>query len=222
LGHFEFRGVQRPRVPPPAAALGAALRGTPRDRLTASLEGSLWRFPGGLTGHRGALEVTADMAQHESIAMGFEERRGARRFAVEAPAADALRHGVWAQWRRGSPGLAMSLRHEWWGAEGGLRRRVRELATAELESRPRPGMAAAVTVWLFSTTSGEPQYVSESEVDRTIWRAMAGAGHRTRLRATFPAAGGSVRAALTVSRTGGSLPPPQWTLDWTRRSRTRG
>ena len=119
LGHFDFRGVERARVAPPGAALGAALRGTPRQGLESALEGSLWRFPGGQTGHRGALEVRGDMAHHESIAMGFEERGGPRRFTAGPATAGALRQGVWAEWRRDAPGVAMRLRHEWWGQAGG-------------------------------------------------------------------------------------------------------
>jgi hypothetical protein len=115
----------------------------------------------------------------------------------------------------------MNLRHEWWGGAGGLRERVRELASAELESRPWPGTSASLTVWLYRTTVADPQYLTESEADRTIWRVVSGAGHRTRLRLNFPAAGGMVRAAITVSQSGGTSPPPHWTLDWTRRARTR-
>jgi hypothetical protein len=221
LGHFDFRGVERARVAPPGAALGAALRGTPRDGLETALEGSLWRFPGGQTGHRGALEVRADMAHHESIAMGFEERRGLRHFTAGSATAGALRQGVWAEWRRDWPAGAMHLRHEWWGEAGGLHVRVRELASAEMEARPWRGTAASWSVWLYRSGPGDPQYVTESEIDRTIWRALSGAGHRTRLRVQVPAAGGSVRAALTVSQAGGGPRPAQWTLDWTRRARTR-
>jgi hypothetical protein len=221
LGHYDFHGVQRPRIAPPAAALGASLKGAPRRGLEAAIEGSCWRFPGGQTGHRGALEVSADMAQHESIAMGLEERQGARRPSAGATAAGALRQGVWGEWRRGGPGLAMNLRHEWWGKLGGLRERMRELASAELESRPWSGCSASLTVWLYRTSAADPQYVTDTEIDRTVWRALPGAGHRTRLRVGFPAAGGSVRAAITVSQSGGTAPPPQWTLDWTRRARTR-
>jgi hypothetical protein len=221
LGHYDFHGVQRPRVAPPAAALGASLEGAPRRGLEARMDGSCWRFPGGQTAHRGALEVSADMAQHESIAMGLEERQGARRLSAGATAASALRQGVWAEWRRGGPGLAMNLRHEWWGRAGGLRERTRELASAELESRPLPGCSASLTVWLYRTSAADPQYVTDTEIDRTVWRALPRAGHRTRVRVGFPAAGGSVRAAITVSESGGRAPPPQWTLDWTRRARTR-
>ena len=35
------------------------------------------------------------------------------------------------------------------------------------------------------------------------------------------AAGGNLRAAVNVSVTAGTSPRPQWTLDWTRRARTR-
>lgn len=221
LGHFDFQGTRRPRVASPPVAFGAALSGRPRRDSSMRLEGSCWRFPGGQTGSRAALEVRAELAQHESVSMGYEERRGSRRFAAEAPATGALRQGVWAEWSRGGPGLAMNLRHEWWGQRAALRDRVRELASAALESRARPGVIVAVAVQLYRAAGGEPQVLTESETDRTVWRVMSGAGHRTRLRVTLPAAGGSVRAALTVSRSGGSAPPPQWTIDWTRRARTR-
>lgn len=221
LGHFDYSGASPLRVAPPSAALTAALRTAPRRALQALAEGALWRSPGGQTGHRAALEVTADMAQHEAIQMGLEERRGVRRAAAE-PADGALRQGLWAEWRRGFPGVSMNLRHEWWGQSGGLARPVRELARAELEARARSSFAASLTVWLYRSWAGEPQYLADSEVDRNIWRAVSGAGRRTRLRLSLPAAGGSVRASLTVTQSGGSAPPPQWTLDWSRRNRTRG
>ena len=161
------------------------------------------------------------MAQHESIAMGFEERRGVRRFTSEPTATRTLRQGVWAEWRREGPGVAMRLRREWWGESGGLGGRVRELASAEFEARPRSRAAVAWTVWLYRTGPGDPQYVTESETDRNVWRALSGAGHRTRLRVQLPAAGGSIRAALTVTQSGGVARPAQWTLDWTRRAHTR-
>jgi len=220
LGHADFAGAGRPRTAPPGAALGASLRGSPRAHVRAALEGALWRFADARSGHRGALEVTADMAQHEAFTMGFEERRGPRR--ATAADAGALRQGVWAEWRRNGPGLAMNLRHEWWGESGGLAAPVRELVTAELESRPRPGALLGLTVWLHRTVAGEPQYLGESEIDRNIWRAVSGRGSRTRLRLGLPVAGGTVRASLTVSQSGGSSPPPQWTLDWSRRARARG
>jgi hypothetical protein len=220
FGHESFEGAVPARTPRPALALATRFQsGSPP--LSLALLAAWWRFRAAVTGARAALEVRAVLPHHDVLALGCEERHGARRLPLATARPEGFRQGAWLGWNGGDPRLAMRVRHEWWSARGGLRDLTRRVASAGLETRPLRSCELGVAIALYRTRGGEPQYLSEDEVDRRVLRALTGAGRRTRLQAGFPAAGGSVRAALTLAETGGRASPPQWTLDWTRRAHTR-
>jgi hypothetical protein len=115
----------------------------------------------------------------------------------------------------------MMVRHEVWGRRGGLGAVTRRVASAGVTLRPSAGYEFGIVAAVFRARSGEPQYLSENDVDRRVLRLLSGAGRRARMQVTFPAAGGSARAALIVPEAPGRATRPQWTLDWTRRARRR-
>ena len=226
LGHAAFDGAVPSRTLLPALALGAHYQ-TPPAPISFALTTSMWRFRAAATGARAALEVHADLPQHDRVVGGWEERHGLRRVA-RAPSgcdcggrADGFRQGAWLEWRGGSPGFVTTARQEIWGARSGLRQVTRRAASAGVTARPVPGVEFGIAATVYRSRGGEPQYLSEEESDRRVLRALSGAGRRSRLLLMFPAAGGRVRAALTLSSATGRETPPQWTLDWTARARTR-
>ena len=220
FGHEAFAGAVPARTLRPAIAL-AGTAGTMPGALRAVASGAVWRFRSAAGGARAALEVRADLPQHDRVAVGLEERHGLARLAESGSRSGAFRQGAWLAWRGGPRRIAWTIRHELWSAHGGLRGVTRRVASAGLTARPLRGFELGVTAAVFRARSGEPQYLTEDDVDRRVLRALTGAGRRTRLNVEFPAAGGGVRAALTLAETGGRRSPPQWTLDWSRRVRTR-
>ena len=217
-----FQSLAEPRRSGPAQALAMELSDE-TEWLRARAIAALWRFRPGLSGARAALEVESRLAQHGSLALGFEEQQGARR---ESARPAGFRQGWWGEWRGGRPALGLTLRHEAWGERRFARGAVRTLTAAQVEARGPAGSYVRVTHCAFRVRSGESLYLPEASSDRLVLRAVTGAGRRTRIELRAPGAGGHIYAALSLAtnaggeaRTGASR--PQWTLDWTRRARTR-
>ena len=220
FGHAGFAPAVPPRSTRPPVALAARLE-SGEGPLALDLGGALWRFRPDAGGARGMLEVRAALPQHDVLALGLEERHGSARLTSGTGRDAGFRQGLMLGWSRSAPRAAMSIRHEQWSPRAGLRGVTRRVASARFQARPAPGFACAVSAAVYRSRAGEPQYLDEDEADRRVLRALSGAGRRTRAEIEFPAAGGSVRAALTLAETAGRASPPQWTLDWSRRARTR-
>jgi hypothetical protein len=220
LGHGAFEGASRVASARPGVALAMDAETGARPLRWRS-NTSIWRFGSGSGGSCASLEVVAGLPQHGRVAVGLEERHGTRR-DVDHVAPGAFRQGAWAGWSGGSPGLRLELRHEAWMRRGGFHDPVRRVASIAVHARPMPGADLSVTLALFRTRGGEPQYVSEIESDRRVLRALSGTGRRLRLQLGVPAAAGSVRAAVILPEAAGRPRPPQWTLDWTRIVRASG
>jgi len=160
------------------------------------------------------------LAQHDALALGFEEQRGVRRLPASANAlarAGRPRQGLWGTWRGQSGGAALELHHETWG-DRFARHAVRTVSAARFESVPWPGTTLAIEHAAYRVKRGESLYLADAEGSRIVLRALTGCGGRTRLEVGLPAGGGRVRAALHL--TGDRLRPrSQWTLEWTRRAR---
>jgi hypothetical protein len=183
---------------------------------------ALWRFQPGRGGARAALDVELRFLQHGSLAIGFEERHGTPRESGRDP---GFRQGGWGEWRGAAAGIALALRHEVLGARRLGRAAVRTVTAMQLEIEGPAGSGLRVTHSTYRVRPGESLYLAEAASDRVVLRAVSGTGQRTRLELRAPGAGGRIHAALDVpvtagARTGGSL-RPRWTLDWTRRARSR-
>jgi hypothetical protein len=204
----------------PPQALGLTLGTGPR---TMHAEGivSLWRWPHGRTGARGALEVTRELRQHERVACGFEQQHGARRDPASRARPTGTRQGLWVEWRGGAPEARLTLRHELWGTRAFARDAVRRALVARLEHElPRSGRIA-VTHAVWDVRRGEVSYLPESGADRLVLRALAGRGYRSRVEVALPMTTGEVRLGLAwvTGGTRGGIRPPTWTIEWVRRSR---
>ncbi len=222
-GHPGYRPLAEPRRAGPARSLALSLARASRGIGMRGLA-ALWRFAPGVTGARAALEVDRRLAQHGGLAAGFEEQRGLRRLpagGVSAARGSGFRQGLWGEWRAGTPELSLALRHEAWGERPWARGSVREVSAVRVEARAPAGALVQVTHSVYRVRRGESLYLPEAEADRLVLRAVSGAGERTRVEIAAPAAGGRLRAALNVTVAAGQRPRPQWTVDWTRRARTR-
>jgi hypothetical protein len=221
-GSEGVRSLAEPRRSGPARALGAAFASAPGD-VRWLAHGSMWRWRPGAEGARGALELRMRLAQHDAIALGFEEQRGLRRAPqtlTDLQRAGRSRQGVWATWRGETPGLTLELGQEAWGGRF-ARDAVRTLSAAAVEAAPIRGVTLRATHAVYRATPGESFYFADAEGGRLVLRALSGRGSRTRLETELPAGGGRVRAALQLWDQA-SRPRTQWTVEWTRRARTRG
>lgn len=215
-----FRPLAEPKRTGPAHALAFSVA-WPLERVRAEAFGAAWRWAGGRTGARAALEVGAGMGQHGSFAVGLEQQHGARREPSPRTRPGGVRQGVWAEWRGGSPAARLSLRHELWGARAFARDAVRRAMVARFEGAVPLGGRVAVTHAVWSVRRGETLYLPEPAADRLVLRSLSGSAGRTRSELALPFAGGEVRLAL-VWRSGGTrdgTTPPTWTVEWSRRSR---
>ena len=136
-----------------------------------------------------------------------------------------FRQGGWGEWRGEAAGVALVLRHEVLGARSLGREAVRTVTALRFEVEGPAGSGLGVTHSTYRVRPGESLYLAETASDRVVLRAVTGTGRRTRLEVRAPGAGGRIHAAIDLpveagSRTG-SPPRPQWTLDWTRRARSR-
>jgi hypothetical protein len=216
-----FRSLAEPSRNGPAQALALELAGSSGSRRINALA-ALWRFGPGRTGARTALEVERGFLQHGSLAVGFEERHAPPR----APGRDpGFRQGAWGEWHGGAAGLALALRHEVLGAERLGRAAVRTVTAVRVDLEGPAGSALRVTHCAYRVRSGESLYLAEAASDRVVLRTVTGTGRRTRVEVMAPGAGGRIRAGLDVPVTPGARSSassrPQWTLDWTRRARSR-
>lgn len=219
-GTGRYRPLAEPRrAGPPHAATLAIARSD--GALDTRLLGSVWRWDGGRTGARGALEVAARMRQHEAFACGLEEQHGARREPASTTRPTGTRQGLWTEWRGGPPEARFALRHELWGARAFARDAVRRALVARVErGLPAGGRVVVMhAVWL--VRRGESLYLPEPEVDRLVLRALAGSGARTRAELVLPFSSGDIRLGLAWVSSGTRVGtrPPAWTVEWTRRSR---
>lgn len=222
-GSAGFRSLAEPRRAGPSRAisLAAATRAGP-TRISAL--GAMWKFRPGFPGARAALEVEQELAQHDALILGFEEQQGVRRDPYESGSvtrSGVFRQGLWGEWRATRPSLSMTVRHEVWGAQRFAHEAVRTVSVVRIEANAPGRVVLRVTHSVYRARSGESLYLVETWSDRLVLRAVSGAGERTRVEAQAPVGGGSLRAALDLSVTAGRSPRPQWTLDWTRRARTR-
>jgi hypothetical protein len=218
-GSAGLRSLAEPLRSGPARALALELsRAAPWGGLRA--QAALWRFVPGRGGARAALELRRRLDRRQCLAVGFEERHGTHRESGRIP---GFRQGGWAEWRGEAAGLALALRHEVLGAERLARAVVRVVTAAQAEVEGPAGTALKVTHCVYRVGSGESLYLIETASDRVILRAVSGTGRRTRLELRAPGAGGRIHAALEVpGGAGGSeATRPRWTLDWTRRARSR-
>ncbi|MCE9626738.1 MAG: hypothetical protein K8R56_02335, partial [Candidatus Eisenbacteria bacterium] len=219
-GTRSYRPLAEPRRagPPHAAVLSVARQG---GAFSSQALGALWRWAGGRTGARGALEVAARLRQHESFAVGLEEQHGARREPTPSTRPTGTRQGVWVEWRGGPPEARFALRHELWGARAFARDAVRRAVVARVERGLPAGGRVAVTHAVWLVKRGESLYLPEPEADRLVLRALAGVGTRTRAELTLPFATGDIRLGLAwvTSGTRAGTRPPAWTVEWARRSR---
>jgi hypothetical protein len=218
-GRASFRSLAEPRRSGPAraATLGFSLRaGDARVNGLAAV----WRFRPDADGSRLALETTLPV-KGSAFQAGLEEQRGVRRAPTgTAQARDAMRQGVWCEWRGGTAPLQLALRHETWGQRAFARAVVRQVLAARAEVDLGAGVTARFTHTVYRARRGESLYLPEAESDRLVLRALSGAGERTRAELSIPTAGGRVRGTLGLSR-GQASSRTQWTLDWTRRVRLR-
>ncbi len=219
-GHPAFRSLAEPRRSGPSRVLGLDLADVATwGRLRA--RAALGRFGPGRGGARAALEVERRFLQHGSLAVGFEERHGTHR---ESGNVAGFRQGGWGEWRREVAGVALALRHEVLGARRLGRAAVRTVTAMRLEIEGPAGSSLGITHSAFRVRSGETLYLAEAASDRIVLRAVSGTGRRTRVEVRAPGAGGRLHAALDLTATtgarGGAL-RPRWTVDWTRRARSR-
>ena len=157
-----------------------------------------------------------------SLAAGFEERHGAPRENGRVP---GFRQGAWGEWRGGGAGLTLALRHEVLGAQRLGRAAVRTVTAVRLEVEGPAGTGLRITHCAYRVRSGESLYLIETASDRVVLRAVSGTGRRTRVELRAPGAGGRINAALEIPGVAGArndaASRPRWTLDWTRRARSR-
>jgi len=220
-GSAGLRSLAEPQRSGPARALALEFRdGAAWGRVNA--QAALWRFAPGRGGARAALEVARGFLQHGSLAVGLEERHGTPR---ETGRSRGFRQGGWGEWRGAAGGIALALRHEVLGAERLGRSAVRTVTAARLELAGPAGTGLRVTHCAYRVRSGESLYLIENASDRVILRAVTGTGRRTRVEVRAPGAGGRIEAALEVPGIPGARSSeaarPRWTLDWTRRARSR-
>jgi hypothetical protein len=220
-GSTAFRSLAEPARSGPARALAVELSDAAAGRRF-QVQGSLWRYGQGRGGARAALEVRQPLPRHGCVMAGFEERHGTHRETGRVP---GFRQGAWGEWRGGTGGIGLALRHEVLGAERLGRAAVRTVTAVRLELAGPAGSTLRVTHCAYRVRSGESLYLVEDASDRVVLRTVSGTGRRTRLELRAPGAQGSVHGTLELpglaGAAGGTAGRPRWTLDWTRRARTR-
>jgi hypothetical protein len=182
--------------------------------------GALWRYAPAVAGARAALEVGVPLDQHGALAAGFEEQSGVRREGLATARRAGTRQGLWGEWQSGRGPLSLALRHEAWGGRF-ARHAVRTATAIRLGATGPFGIAGSVAHTVFRTRRGESLYLAEAERDRLVLRALSGAGERSRVECRLPALGGTLNAAVGLMAVAPRPTRAQWTLDWTRRARTR-
>ncbi len=220
-GSRTWRPLADPARSGPSQAVTVSLGAGPSAGRVAGLA-SVWRWPGGRTAGRGALEVTCPLRHHAEVACGLEQQHGARRDPSSRARPTGARQGLWVEWRGGAPGARLTLRHELWGTRAFARDAVRRALVARLEhDLPRSGRLA-VTHAVWDVRRGEVAYLPESGADRLVLRALAGRGYRSRIEVALPMTSGQVRLGLAwvTGGTRGGTRPPTWTIEWVRRSRS--
>jgi hypothetical protein len=220
-GSAGLRSLAEPLRSGPARALAMELRDdVPWGRVRA--QAALWRFAPGRDGARAALEVRWRLRPRGSLAAGFEERHGTPRESGRIP---GFRQGAWGEWRGEVDGLVLALRHEVLGAERLGRAAVRTVTAAQAGFEGPAGSGLRITHCVYRVRSGESLYLIETASDRVVLRAVSGTGRLTRVELRAPGAGGHISAALEVrgmvGAQSGDATRPRWTLDWTRRARSR-
>lgn len=221
-GHVAFPALAGPVRPGPGRAL--ALDASRADSATRwAAVAALWRYRAGVGGTRVALEVERDLRDAGRVVVGVEEQHGLRRDAPSEALLQrsGLRQGWWWEWRAGPPGLHLGLRHESWGARSWARSPIRVVTTAEAELLGPYGCRLRVRHSAFAAKPGETLYLPEAGSDRLVLRALSGVGERTRIDLGVPTPSGTLRASLSLTARDGDRPEPEWTLDWSRRSRLR-
>jgi hypothetical protein len=219
-GLATFRSLAEPARTGPARALAASAA---RSLAFADVSafGALWAWRAGRSGARAALEVDARLGQHGLFACGAEDQHGPRREPSPRARLTGTRQGWWCEWRGGSPGARLALRHELWGTRALARDAVRRAVVARADWAAPFGGRVALTHAVWSVRSGESLYLPEAQADRLVLRASSGAGTRTRCDLRLPIATGTVRLGLSLA-TGGTRAAsrrPTWSVEWSRRSR---
>jgi hypothetical protein len=219
-GLAAFRSLAEPSRNGPAQALACELRdASPWGALRA--QAALWRFGSARGGARAALEVSRALNHHGLLAAGLEERHGAPRESGRVP---GFRQGGWAEWHGEAAGLSLALRHEVLGAERLGRAAVRTITAARVGIEGPGGSSLSITHCAYRVRAGETLHLIESSSDRIVLRAVSGTGQRTRVELRAPGAGGRIEAALDlpcVTDARAAERRPRWTLEWTRRARSR-
>jgi len=218
-GLATFRSLAEPARAGPSHALAAAAT---RSFVIADVSafGALWAWRAGQSGARAALEVDTRLGQHGSFACGAEDQHGPRREPSPRARPTGTRQGWWCEWRGGSPGARLALRHELWGTRSLARDAVRRAVVARADWAAPFGGRVALTHTVWRVRSGESLYLPEAQADRLVLRASSGAGSRTRCELRLPIAAGTIRLGLSLA-TGGTRAAsrrPVWTVEWSRRS----
>jgi hypothetical protein len=219
-GLAAFRSLAEPARAGPAHALAASAT-RELGPATASAFGALWAWRAGQSGARAALEVDSRLGQHGSFACGAEDQHGPRREPSPRARLSGTRQGWWCEWRGGSPGARLALRHELWGTRALARDAVRRAVVARADWAAPFGGRLALTHAVWRARSGESLYLPEAWSDRLVLRASSGAGSRTRCELRLPIATGTIRLGLSLA-TGGTRAAnrrPAWSIEWSRRSR---
>src|SRR5215471_5602760 len=203
-GLAAFRSLAEPARAGPSHALAAAAT---RSFVVSDVSafGALWSWRAGQSGARAALEVDARLGQHGSFACGAEDQHGPRREPSPRTRPSGTRQGWWCEWRGGSPGARLALRHELWGARSLARDAVRRAVVARADWAVPFGGRLALTHAVWRVRSGESLYLPEAWSDRLVLRASSGAGSRTRCDLRLPIATGTIRLGLSLA-TGGGVP----------------
>ncbi|HET9328187.1 MAG TPA: hypothetical protein VFQ05_15580 [Candidatus Eisenbacteria bacterium] len=214
-GAAGFRSLAEPARQTPTRAVAMTLTGPAWGSEMAALAG-VWRFRAGQSGSRVALECRRSMGDGRLV-LGFEEQQGVRKDAVSA--AGAMRQGGWIEWSGGAP-LALGVRHETWSARALLQDVVRSVTSTRVDARAPLGIEVTLAHSIFRTRRGESLYLAEAESDRLVLRALSGEGQRSKLEVLVPAGRrGRVLGTLLVHTASGVQKPPQWSIEWIRRSR---
>lgn len=217
-GTSAFRSLAEPSRRGPPRALTMMLSGPTRAGEASALA-STWRYHAGQSGSRMAIECRRALGENGRLVLGFEEQQGARNEA--AATTGALRQGGWIEWSGGAAPLTLGVRHETWSAAAWLEDVVRSVTSARVDARGPLGIEVTLAHAVYRTRRGESLYLAESESDRLVLRALSGEGQRSKLELLVPAGRrGRVRGTLLLTSTSGVPRPPQWSIEWIRRSRS--
>jgi hypothetical protein len=222
-GLATFHSLAEPARAGPARTLAGAATRT-LGLADVSAFGALWAWRAGQSGARGALEVDTRLGQHGAFACGAEDQHGPRREPSPRARPSGTRQGWWCEWRGGSPGARLALRHELWGTRALARDAVRRAVVARADWAAPFGGRVALTHAVWRVRSGESLYLPEAQADRLVLRASSGAGSRTRCELRLPIAAGTIRLGLSLA-TGGTRAAsrrPTWSVEWSRRSKLAG